>query len=49
MYYVLHTHASDEEVRPRHTMLVKLRFESSDRGNDKLVVDYDTATYLHKY
>lgn len=47
MYYVFHTHASDEEVRPRHTMLVKLEFWETPSGIDEVVVDYDTATYLH--
>ena len=46
MYYVLHTHASEDEVRPRHTMLVKMRFEETQSGTDRIVVDYDTATYL---
>jgi xylan 1,4-beta-xylosidase len=48
MYYVFHTHASNDAVRPRHTMLVKMRFEETESGIDKLVVDYDTATYLYK-
>jgi xylan 1,4-beta-xylosidase len=48
MYYVFHTHASNESVRPRHTMLVKMRFLETDTGIDRIVVDYDTATYLHK-
>jgi len=47
MYYVFHTHASDKEVRPRHTMLVKMGFEETPSGMDKIVVEYDTATYLH--
>ncbi len=47
MYYVFHTHASDEEVRPRHTMLVKMEFQEASSGIDKIVVDYDTATYLN--
>lgn len=47
LYYVFHTHASDEEVRPRHTMLVKMQFQETTSGIDKLVVDYDTATYLN--
>lgn len=46
MYYVFHTHASDENVRPRHTMLVKMEFEEADSGIDKIVVDYDSANYL---
>jgi xylan 1,4-beta-xylosidase len=48
MYYVLHTHASNEEVRPRHTMLVKMLLQEADSGIDKIVVNYDTATYLHQ-
>ena len=46
MYYVFHTHASEEAVRPRHTMLVQLRFEEVESGIDRIVVDYDTAKYL---
>ncbi|MCG8527003.1 MAG: glycoside hydrolase family 43 protein [Opitutales bacterium] len=48
MYYVFHTHASDEEVRPRHTMLVKMRFEETESSVDKVVVDYESAVYLKK-
>lgn len=47
LYYVFHTHASDVEVRPRRTMLVKMRFEESPSGVDALVMDYETATYLN--
>ena len=47
MYYVFHTHASDQEVRPRHTMLVKIRFQETPLGIDALVLDYDTASYLN--
>lgn len=47
MYYVFHTHASAQEVRPRHTMLVKIRFRETPSGIDALVVDYDTASYLN--
>lgn len=46
IYYVFHTHAADNEVRPRHTMLVNMRFEETESGIDKIVVDYDTASYL---
>lgn len=47
MYYIFHTHASNDEVRPRHAMLVEMNFEASNEGIDRLAVDYETATYLH--
>ncbi|MDA9764846.1 MAG: glycoside hydrolase family 43 protein [Opitutales bacterium] len=48
MYYVFHTHASDEEVRPRHTMLVKMGFREAESGIDTIFVDYDSASYIHQ-
>lgn len=48
MYYVFHTHASDEAVRPRHTMLVEMGFRETKSGIDTIFVDYGTASYLHQ-
>lgn len=48
MYYVFHSHASNDSVRPRHTMLVEMGFRESDSGIDTIFVDYGTASYLHQ-
>ena len=46
LYYVFHTHASANDVRPRHTMLLKMGFEKTNSQIDTIVVDYKSAKRL---
>ncbi len=46
MYYVLHTHRSGEQVSPRATAVVALRFRRADGGKDVLEADAKTFRWL---
>jgi len=43
LYYVFHAHASDTEVRPRATLIVKARFQDVGEGPDIVEIDGDSA------
>ena len=43
LYYVFHAHASDTEVRPRATLIVKARFKDVGEGPDIVEIDGDSA------
>lgn len=45
LYYVFHVHASDTEVHPRATIIVKLRFRDTVLKEDSVEVDFDSAFY----
>jgi len=46
LYYVFHTHRSNEEVAPRVTALVKATFVEDSSGVDKMVIDPGSFYYL---
>ena len=46
LYYVLHTHKSNETVVPRVTALVKAKFVAGDSGIDKMGIDSSSFYYL---
>lgn len=46
MYYVLHTHRSDDRVSPRATAVVALRFRPVSGGEDVLEADAKTFRWL---
>jgi beta-xylosidase len=46
MYYVLHTHRSDDRVSPRATAVVALRFRPVNGGEDVLEADAKTFRWL---
>lgn len=46
MYYVLHTHRSEDQVAPRATAVVKLRFRPGNDGMDVLEADAGSFTWL---
>lgn len=48
MYYVLHTHRSDEKVSPRATGLLKLKFMDVKSGPDVLVADTSSFQWLNE-
>lgn len=44
--YVFHVHASDKEVAPRKTAIIKGEFVENASGPDKMVMDYGSVSYL---
>lgn len=48
LYYVFHTHYSNDKPTPRRTALIKMHFAKTDDGIDKLVAEQKTFRYLHK-
>jgi xylan 1,4-beta-xylosidase len=46
MYYVMHTHRSEEHVSPRATAMLRLRFSSVKGGPDVLTADTATFRWL---
>lgn len=46
LYYVFHTHNSVENVAPRKTAIIEVRFNKSNNGMDTVVVDKKTFRFL---
>lgn len=46
--YVFHTHYGNNNVSPRRTALVKMKFVEAENGPDKLEVEKKSFRFLHK-
>lgn len=48
LYYVFHTHYSNDKPTPRRTALIKMKFAKTESGIDRLEAEQKSFRFLHK-